>query len=44
MTVTYVIGVMLGIGLVVSASAILRGETWASPEGEDERPIKGYPR
>ena len=42
MTVTTVIGVMLGVALIVSgAAAIVRGETWASPEGEAERPYEG---
>ena len=42
MTLTTVIGVMLGVGLIVSgAAAIIRGETWASPEGEAERPYEG---
>ena len=42
MTVATVIGVMLGVGLIVSgAAAIIRRETMASPDGEVERPYEG---
>ena len=42
MTVTTVIGVMLGVGLIISGGlAFIRQETMASPDGENERPYEG---
>ncbi len=42
MGVAEIIRLLLGLGLITAGiRALMRGHTWASPEGESEREYKG---